>query len=108
MNWRESLVGNYKLKAEAKKDIIDAAEWYELQQHGVGESFYHDVLEKIEDISKRPKGHPTFYKEYRRAGLKKFPYWIVYIIKEPTILILSVWHKKRNPEFLMKTTEVRN
>ena len=102
------MVGNYKLKAEAKKDIIDAAEWYELQQYGVGESFYHDVIEKIEDISKRPKGHPTFYKEYRRAGLKKLPYWIVYIIKEQTILILSVWHKKRNPEFLIKTTEIIN
>jgi len=101
------LVGNYKLKAEAKKDILDAAEWYELQQYGVGESFYHDVLEKIEDISKRPKGHPTFYKEYRRASLKKFPYWIVYIIKEPTILILSVWHKKRNPEFLIRNVEKR-
>ncbi len=102
------MAGNYKLKAEAKKDILDAAEWYELQQSGIGESFYNEIIDKLEDISKRPKGNPTFYKEYRRASLKKFPYWIVYIIKEPIILILSVWHKKRNPEFLIRNVETRN
>lgn len=102
------MAGKYRLRKEAKDELIQAAEWYESQQQGIGEKFFNEALEKIEDVADKPNSHSPFHKEYRRASLYNFPYWIVYIIKTPIILVLSVWHKKRNPDSLIQQSESRD
>ncbi|MCB1158839.1 MAG: type II toxin-antitoxin system RelE/ParE family toxin [Leptospiraceae bacterium] len=95
----------YRLRREAKEELVSAAEWYENKQPGLGEEFYNEALEKIEKISNKPNSYSTFFKNFRKASLEKFPYWIVYIVQSPIVLVLSVWHKKRDPEALQKKLE---
>jgi plasmid stabilization system protein ParE len=98
MNWRRNLAGKYKLEPEAKQDLKEAVLWYEKQQEGVGERLFQNVLEKIEQISEKPKSYSTFHDEYRKASVKKFPYFIFYAIQKTFISIVAIWHKSRNPE----------
>ncbi|MBK8394128.1 MAG: type II toxin-antitoxin system RelE/ParE family toxin [Leptospiraceae bacterium] len=95
----------YKLKPEAKNDLVEAVEWYERNQKGVGFRLYDEVYDKIEVLSKKPNSHSTFYKEFRKASLKVFPFVIIYIIKTPFILIFAIWHKSRDSKKLLERIE---
>ncbi|HMV42099.1 MAG TPA: type II toxin-antitoxin system RelE/ParE family toxin, partial [Leptospiraceae bacterium] len=95
----------YKLKPEAKKDLVQAVEWYEKNQEGVGLRLYEEVYDKIEALSKKPNSHSTFYREFRKASLKVFPFLIIYIIKEPIILIFAIWHKSRDSKKLLERVD---
>ena len=41
---------------------------------------------------------PVVHKNYRRVLIKRFPYQIIYTLQESTILVLAVFHAKRDPE----------
>ncbi|HRG73505.1 MAG TPA: type II toxin-antitoxin system RelE/ParE family toxin [Leptospiraceae bacterium] len=98
MNWRLSLAGKYRLEPEAKQDLKESVLWYEKQQEGVGERFFQNVFEKIEQISERPDSNPKFHNNYRKASIKKFPFYIFYTNEKTFVSIVAIWHKSRNPE----------
>ena len=77
----------------------------ERNQKGVGFRLYDEVYDKIEVLSKKPNSHSTFYKEFRKASLKVFPFVIIYIIKTPFILIFAIWHKSRDSKKLLERIE---
>lgn len=92
----------HKLRKEAREELLSAAEWYESKKEGLGEEFYNEVENKIKQLSEKPDSHSKFFKDFRRASLEKFPYWIMYIFQAPIVLILSIWHKKKNPDTLIE------
>lgn len=56
----------------AQKDLLLAAEWYELQQKGLGEKFL-DEYENLEYyISSNPMLFPEKHRKARQAAMKKF------------------------------------
>jgi plasmid stabilization system protein ParE len=96
------LAGKYKLEPEAKEDLKDAVLWYENQQTGVGEEFFQNVYERIEFIAEKPESYSTFYKEFRKTPVKKFPYYIFYIVKKAFVSIVAILHTKRSSETIQK------
>ena len=87
------------LLEDAKQEWQDAAEYYEFKQKGLGEKFHKKVLEGLFTIVKEPKHNRKTRKEYREYLINRFPFLIVYRIDEviKTIVIVSVFHTKRNP-----------
>ena len=82
--------------AQAREELAESAQWYEDRKSGLGEEFLIEVESKLERIANRPQSHPVTYENVRQISLTRFPYLIYYLIKPPSIFILSVWHKKRN------------
>ena len=90
------------LKAAAV-DALEAYNYYEGLQPGLGDRFLAEVLERYNDISK----HPQYYgfidekRIIRDVILKSFPYLIVYEIKNDSVIIFSVHctHKYPNKRF---------
>ncbi|MBK8399296.1 MAG: type II toxin-antitoxin system RelE/ParE family toxin [Leptospiraceae bacterium] len=76
------MAGRYRLEPEAKQDLKEAILWYEKQQEGIGEKLFQNVFAKIEKISERPESYSIFHGHYRKASVKKFPYFIFYSIQE--------------------------
>lgn len=90
---------NYPLqfKAEARNDIIEAAQWYAGQSEGLDKIFIQYLENTINIIQYNPGTFKKIYKDFRQAALKKFPYVVVYELEEETIIIYSVFHAKQHP-----------
>ena len=84
---------------KAKTELINAWEWYEERQPGLGDRFKKQVYNCVDDISQNPKRFPERRKNYREAVVKIFPYLLIYRIhhRRKTIAIVSVFHTRRLP-----------
>ncbi|MBL7129528.1 MAG: type II toxin-antitoxin system RelE/ParE family toxin [Ignavibacteria bacterium] len=96
----------YKLliRSCAEQDITEAVLWYEKRLKGLGARFLFSVDATIQSIQRNPRAYPKVYKNYRRALLQRFPHGIYYLIKNEVIIVIAVYHEKRNPEDWMKRT----
>jgi len=61
-----------------------------------------DVFSKLDQISKRPKSYSPYFEEARKASLRKFPFNIIYIILSSFVVVLAVWHKKREERWKVR------
>lgn len=84
----------------AKKDIREAALWYEERQTGLGKRFTAEVREKVHFIRQNPKVSNIRYDSVRTSVLNMFPFMVHYTIEEKnkTIIVAAVLHTSRNPE----------
>ncbi len=85
-------------RREAEADLHDAYDWYETQSQGLGEDFLLCVEAAINQVKRNPKAFQTVYRKVRRALLRRFPYGIFYTVSEQTIVVVAVFHAKRDPK----------
>jgi plasmid stabilization system protein ParE len=83
----------------AKRDIQDAASWYNDQQQGLGNRFMKFVRVKISKILLNPKAYQVRYSNVHTVVLDVFPFMVHFRINEEskTIIIIAVLHTSRNP-----------
>ena len=84
--------------AQAREELAESAQWYEDRKSRLGEEFLDEIESKLERIARKPNSYSIVYKDVRQASLSRFPYFLYYTIKPPSVFILSIWHKKRNPD----------
>ncbi|MCB1179516.1 MAG: type II toxin-antitoxin system RelE/ParE family toxin [Leptospiraceae bacterium] len=79
---------------------METIDWYESQSLGLGKKFYNQLSNCLIQISEFPNLYPELYKNYRRALLNQFPYFVFYSIQESqkVIQIFGVLHTSRNPQ----------
>lgn len=63
---------------EASQDITEAYWWYEEQSLGLGSEFVRSVEAILASIQRYPAMYPEVFRQYRRALLRKFPYFLFY------------------------------
>ncbi len=85
-------------KPEADDDILDAAEWYESQQHGLGNKFLDDLETVFRYLESNPKLFPEKSIKARQAPLSKFPYVVVFRIENKTVFVHAVFNCYQNPK----------
>ncbi len=78
-------------------EMQEAFKWYESQELGLG----FDLIQKEEacfaSISINPQYYYNISDKERRIHLEKYPYKIIYFIKEDTIVVTSFFHAAREP-----------
>jgi plasmid stabilization system protein ParE len=88
-----------KFTEEAKLDIKEAASYYnEKENSKLADDFLSAINEKLIQVQKKPNSFSEDSDGVRKTVIRRFPYNIYYIVISPIILILAVWHKKRNPD----------
>lgn len=85
------------LRVEAQAEFDLAFDWYEEQQSGLGVEFLTSVVEVLERIQSFPEACEIIFEDARRAIVPKFPYLILYKVEPEQIIILAVFHSKRDP-----------
>lgn len=90
------------IRPEAEADMADAFAWYEDRVTGLGSEFLMSVDAILHGISRNPSGYPIVYKVVRRALLRRFPYGVFFISEHGRIVVLAVFHAKRDPWLWMK------
>ena len=71
----------------------DAYQWYEQQSQGLGELFLKELDYCYRKIQAFPSANSIVKKDYRQMSLKRFPYVVVFKIKNADILIYAVFLK---------------
>ncbi|HEX9668274.1 MAG TPA: type II toxin-antitoxin system RelE/ParE family toxin [Thermoanaerobaculia bacterium] len=86
------------LRRAAKLDLLEARNWYEERQPGLGDAFLDEVEAVLQSLPEYPEMHPRVERRVRRAVLNRFPYGLFYEINGETIGVLAVLHGARSPE----------
>jgi plasmid stabilization system protein ParE len=84
---------------KAEEEFYNAIFFYDAAVPGLGEKFISAVEKKLLQIAAFPKSFKSLKRGFREVKTEGFPYLIIYKIKvkENMILVVSVFHTRRNP-----------
>lgn len=82
---------------EAVADLKEALSWYEERHPYLGSRFALAAEEAVSAISETPLRFAVVYKKCRRAGVRRFPYGLIFQVEADRIVVLACFHGKRDP-----------
>lgn len=91
-----------RLKSPADLDYLQAVEFFEERQPGLGQEFDVELLALFDRIQENPE---LFQKEtelVRKARMPRFKYRIYFRVEGEEIGVLAIWHPSRNPNSLRR------
>ena len=83
----------------AQIELDQAIEYYNYESPGLGDEFLTEVLKVIDRIGKMPEAWHRLSKRTRRCQTRRFPYGIIYQIREEEILVVAVANLHRRPDY---------
>jgi plasmid stabilization system protein ParE len=83
----------------ANSELIDACDWYEQQQAGLGARFRNDVREATLRIARSPQLFPIEREDVRRYVMNRFPYALRYVLRDEEVWVMAVSHQHRRPDY---------
>mgnify|MGYP000586728150 CR=1 FL=1 len=89
----------FRFHPAAEDELNQAADYYEDQQTGLGLEFVEEVYLTIQRIVEFPQAWTSLSKKSRRCMTNRFPYQVIYSIREESILILAIGHLHRKPGY---------
>jgi len=91
---------NYLLtvRKEAELDINSTFEYYENQRVGLGYDFLLCIEECMSKIKRNPMHYKVIYKELRRTAVQRFPYRILYLVQNSSVIVTAVFHARKDPQ----------
>jgi toxin ParE1/3/4 len=84
---------------DAKQDLRDAINYYNDCKTGLGQQFASQVQKSLHQIQDFPEAWSLISKRTRRVMTNRFPYGIIYSIKNDTIIVLAVMQLNRKPGY---------
>jgi toxin ParE1/3/4 len=82
----------------ARRELKEAAEWYEQEVPGLGKQFLDEVAAALEILQEFPRSAPVVRGALRCQVLARFPYNLIYEPWEDgSLYVLAVAHQKRRP-----------
>lgn len=84
---------------DVAEDIKGAYFWYEKQLQGLGDRFILELEDGYEGIINFPNSWANFQYGFKRYILNKFPFSIVYKISNNQIIVISIMHNSRKPNY---------
>lgn len=89
---------------EAEDELLEAMFYYEDRREGLGTDFFEAVTETMCKIGATPLRFPIYEgqslnREFRRAQVARFPYVIVYEVRENDPFVVAVAHTSREPGY---------
>lgn len=84
---------------EAQVELEDARRWYRERNQIAGRAFVTEVLRALGIIAASPDAWQQTRANERRFVLKRFPYSIIYRIRENEIFITALAHQRRLPGY---------
>jgi hypothetical protein len=89
----------YGFHPEAEAEFLDAIDYYEGCESGLGYDFAIEVHSTIENILSFPDAWTILEDDIRRCQIRRFPYGIIYSQDEGFIFVLAVMHLHRDPDY---------
>lgn len=91
----------------ARLELIDAINWYEEQQKGLGERLNNALMSNLALVRERPDSAPPVRElqrdlMIRRRNVALFPYGIIHFVRDDELVVAAYAHNKRRPGYWRK------
>lgn len=83
----------------ANEELVDACDWYEQRQAGLGLRFKNAVRDAAQRIARSPYLFPVELEDVRRYVLNQFPYTLRYVLRGDEVWVVAVSHHHRRPDY---------
>jgi plasmid stabilization system protein ParE len=83
----------------AARELEEAADFYDIEQPGLGTEFVDAVYKALGDLLEFPKSCPVLLGETRRLVLERFPYSVLYWVDGDTLAVSAIAHHRRRPGY---------
>lgn len=88
--------------AAAATEVDAADDWFEERRAGLGLEFVAAVDEAARVVAEWPKTGPQVARSsegtpVRRVRVGRFPYYLAYVERAQTLLVVAVAHERRRP-----------
>lgn len=87
---------------EAELDVADAHAWHEEQRPGLGDTYLDELRAAIGRVHTEPHVHPHVERGMQRLLVRRFPYAILFRDEPECVVIIAVFHAKRDPSVWRK------
>ena len=87
-------------RPEARAEVLEAQNWYESRAVGLGLEFARVVDAAVASAARNPETFAYVAGTCRRALLRKFPFSLVFRVRGDELLVIAVFHHRRNPSQL--------
>lgn len=81
----------------AEEELNEAAAYYAHARPGLGDAFVAEVQHAVELLAASPLAGRVVDKDVRWWLVKRFPYSVLYRVRDDHIRILAIAHQKRRP-----------
>lgn len=83
----------------AQIELDEAIEYNNYESPGFDDKFLMDVLNTLDRIGDFPEAWQPCSKRTRRCQTRRFPYGVIYQIREKEILVIAVANLHRRPDY---------
>ena len=87
------------LLESAQIELDETIEYYNYESFGLGDDFLKEFLTALKRIGEFPEAWQPCTKRTRRCQTRRFPYGIIYQIREQEILVIAVANLHREPDY---------
>lgn len=90
---------NLRILEEAQQDLEASLDYYNGESPGLGYEFADEFYRTLDRIHENPDAWPPVSKRTRRCLTHRFPFAVIYQIRDTTLLVIAVMHLNRHPDF---------
>ena len=91
---------NYRFHRAAVAEHLDQVAFYESRLPGLGAHYLAKFGAVMSRICIEPACYPTVGTPgIRKAGLKRFPFHVIYQVAATQIVVLAIAHQRRRPSY---------
>lgn len=92
-------MGQLEFHRLSNRELNETAQYYDLENPGLGSSFLEEVDRCLKSIETHPEAGMILRGSVRRRLLRRFPYALLYKIKPSGIRVLAVMNLRRRPTY---------
>ena len=82
----------------AETEMIEAVDYYNAEGEALGYEFAAEVSRTIRRIVAYPRAWASLSKNTRRCRMNRFPYGVIYQVRNDNNLIVAIMPLRRNPQ----------
>lgn len=91
---------NYRFHRAAAGEHYDNVVFYEERLPGLGADYLAEFTQVMAQVCAMPDLYPLICApDIRKAGLKRFPFSVIYRVTSAHIVVLAVAHQRRRPAY---------
>ena len=83
---------------EAVSEYYESLRWYGDIAPSLSQRFAQAVEDTGRTVAEHPFRFPVVYKDRRRAGVRRFPYSLFFLVEDTRIVVIACFHGKRDQQ----------
>ena len=83
----------------ASRELTEAADFYDLQQLGLGTAFLDPVQAALLAVAENPEAFPLLLGKTRKRVVSRFPYSVLYWFDGTVVHVSAIAHHGQRPDY---------